>query len=83
MIAPHLDDRSAEQRMRDEAVAAETQLAAPELSPDAQALPVEVHLARRRHPVAVAGIVENGVVRPLDASVKLAEHARVIIVTSE
>lgn len=83
MIAPHLDDRSAEQRMRDEALAAEPLLAPPELPPNSQPVPVEVHLARRRKPVAVAGIVENGLVRPLDASVKLPEHARVIIVTSE
>ena len=34
-------------------------------------------------PVAVAGIVENGLVRPLDAAVKLPEHARVIIVATE
>jgi hypothetical protein len=33
--------------------------------------------------VAVAGVVENGLVRPLDTSVKLPEHARVIIVASE
>jgi len=34
-------------------------------------------------PLAVAGIVENGLVRPLDTSVKLLEHSRVIIVASE
>jgi hypothetical protein len=33
--------------------------------------------------VAVAGIVENGLVRPLDTEVKLPEHSRVIIVASE
>jgi hypothetical protein len=33
--------------------------------------------------VAVVGIVENGLVRPLDPAVKLAEHTRVIIVTAE
>jgi hypothetical protein len=33
--------------------------------------------------VAMAGIVENGLVRPLDPGVKLPEHSRVIIVTSE
>jgi hypothetical protein len=32
---------------------------------------------------AVAGVVENGLVRPLDPAVKLAEHSRVIIVASE
>jgi hypothetical protein len=45
---------------------------------------VEAHLNQpRRRPVAVAGVVENGLVRPLDPAVKLAEHARVIIVASE
>ena len=34
------------------------------------------------HPVAVTGIVENGLVKPLDPAVRLPEHARVIIVTS-
>ena len=32
--------------------------------------------------LTVAGIVENGLVRPLDPTVKLPEHARVIIVAS-
>ncbi len=51
---------------------------------DLRTEPVEAHLQRRaRRPVAVAGIVENGLVRPLDDSVKLPEHARVIIVASD
>lgn len=83
MIAPNLDDRSVERRALDEAVAAEPPLSPPKLPTDAAPLPVEVHLSRRRRPVALAGIVENGVVRPLDSSVKLPEQARVIIVTSE
>jgi hypothetical protein len=45
---------------------------------------MEAHLGRhRRRPVAVAGVVENGVVRPVDPAVKLPEHSRVIIVASE
>jgi hypothetical protein len=36
-----------------------------------------------RHALAVEGIVENGLVRPLDPAVKLPEHSRVIIVASE
>ncbi len=56
----------------------------PELPSDARAAAVETHLARqRRHPVAVAGVVENGLVRPLDSTVKLPEHSRVIIVAAE
>ncbi len=57
---------------------------APDLPRGAASLPVEAHLARLHHrPMAIAGIVEKGVVRPLDPSVKLSEHARVIIVASE
>jgi len=33
--------------------------------------------------MAVAGVVENGLVRPLDPSVTLPERSRVIIVASE
>ena len=44
---------------------------------------MEAALARlNRRPLALAGIVENGLVRPLDPSATLPEHARVIIVTS-
>ena len=45
---------------------------------------METHLGRlHRRPLAVRGVVENGLVRPLDPTVKLREHAHVIIVTSE
>ncbi len=51
---------------------------------DATAAQVEAHLDRLpRHPVALLGIVENVLVRPLDPAVKLPEHSRVIIVASE
>jgi hypothetical protein len=43
---------------------------------------VESHIAAHRRPIAVAGVVENGLVRPLDPAVKLQEHARVIIVAA-
>jgi hypothetical protein len=59
-------------------------MAPPELPPEATPSPVEAHQARQvRHPLAVAGIVENGLVRPLDPTVKLPENSRVIIVASE
>ncbi len=78
------DARSPERRARDECIAAEPPLAPFDVSPDAKPERVETHLARQaRRPLAVAGVVENGLVRPLDASVKLPEHARVIIVTAE
>ena len=55
-----------------------------ELPPEAPATPVETHLdQQRRHPVAIVGVVENGLVRPIDPAVKLPEHSRVIIVASE
>lgn len=84
MTTPAVDQRSPERRARDEAIAAEPQLPVPELPPDASSSPVESHLARQtRRPLAVVGVVENGVVRPLDPNVKLPEHARVIILASE
>jgi hypothetical protein len=84
MPTPEADKRSSGRRARDEQIAAEPPLAPLELPPDAPSSPVETHLGRhRRRPVAVAGVVENGLVRPLDPAVKLAEHSRVIIVASE
>lgn len=75
------DQRSPDRRARDEHIAAQSRLAPLDLPPGATTEPVEVHLARNgRRPLAVAGIVENGLVRPLDSSVKLTEHSRVIIV---
>ncbi len=84
MPNPEVDKRSPERRARDEQIVAEPQIAPLELPFDAPTSPVENHIIRyRRHPVAVAGVVENGLVRPLDPTVKLTEHSRVIIVASE
>jgi hypothetical protein len=45
---------------------------------------MEVHIGRLRwRPLSVRGVVENGMVRPLDPTVKLPEHAQFIIVASE
>ena len=75
------DSRSAGRRVRDEAIAAEPPLRPLELPADAAPSPLEGHLGRgRRHPLALAGIVENGLVRLLDPAMKLPEHARVIVV---
>lgn len=82
MATPTPDTRSPQRRALDEQIAAEPPLPPPDLPPGAAPMPVEAHLPPRR-PVAVAGVVENGLVRPLDPSVKLPEHARVIIVASE
>ena len=77
------DGRSPARRAKDEKIASEPQKPPPDLPADAKPSPLEEHLGRLRRPLAVPGVVENGVVRPLDPAVKLAEHARVIIVASE
>ena len=83
MSTPAPDIRSARRREHDEQIASEPPLPPPSLSSDAVALPVEAYLASPRRPPAVAGVVENGLIRPLDPGVKLPEHSRVIIVASE
>jgi hypothetical protein len=84
MTVPAVDERSAARRAKDEHIAAEPALAPLALPADATPASMESHLGKlRRRPVAVAGVVENGLVRPLDPAVKLPEHARVIIVASE
>ena len=83
MTLAGMDSRSPERRARDEETAAEPQLAPPELPPDAKPSSMEDHQGQLTHPLAIAGIVENGLVRPLDPSVKLPECPRVIIVASE
>ena len=83
MTAPTPDHRSPQRQEQDERIASEPQLAPLPLPPDATALPVEAHLARQHRPLAVVGIVEHGLVRPLDPTVKLPERSRVIIVAAE
>jgi hypothetical protein len=84
MAKPEVDRRSPERRARDEQIAAEPPLTPLEVPASAGIQPMESYLGREnRHPVAVPGIVENGLVRPLDPAVKLPEHSRVIIVASE
>jgi hypothetical protein len=84
MTTPGIDQRSQGRRVKDERIAAEPEIAPLDLPPDAPSSPVEACLNRSaRRPVAVAGVVENGLVRPLDPSVILPEHSRVIIVASE
>lgn len=84
MMEPEVDQRSRDRRLRDEQIAAEAQLEPPELPADRAPSPMETHLDRsRRRPLAVAGIVENGLIRPLDNAIKLPEHSRVIIVAAD
>ena len=75
------DERSPQRKARDEKIAAEPHLPEPKLSSEAKPQPVETFLARHR-PLAVPGVVENGLVRPLDPAIRLPEHSRVIIVAS-
>ena len=84
MATPEPDQRNPARRALDEQIAAEAPLPIPELTADAPSGPTEAHLGRQRpRPVAVVGVVENGLVRPLDPAVKLPERARVIIVAAE
>ncbi len=58
-------------------------IAIPDIPPGTPLMSMEAALARpNRRPLALAGIVENGLVRPLDPSAKLPDRACVIIVTS-
>jgi hypothetical protein len=84
VATPQPDMRSDRRKLQDEQISAEPPLPPPDLAAEARPVPVEEHLRqRRRRPLAVMGIVENGLVRPLDPQVKLPERARVIIVASE
>ena len=82
MTQPQPDTRSPARKALDEKIAAE--MPPPlEVPADAPAIPLESHLEKLRgRPLAVIGVVENGLVRPVDPTVVLPEHARVIIVTS-
>ena len=82
MSKPVPDKRSPARRNRDDQIAAEPKLPPLDLPADAVSSPAEAHLSRHSKPMAVVGVVENGLVRPLDSSVELPEHSRVIIVTT-
>ena len=84
MHTPEIDTRSAERRARDEAIAAEPHLPFLDLPDSAVPVPVEQLLARLApQPLAITGIVENGLIRPLKPAAKLVENASVIIIMSE
>ena len=82
MTTPQPDNRSPERRALDEAIAAEPPLPKRQLTPDTVTASLETHLAKIRRPLAVAGVVENGVIRPIDPTIRFAEHTKVIIVTT-
>ena len=82
MPIPQPDLRSERRKALDEQVASEPHLPLPDVPPGEQPHPLETHL-RHRRPVAVVGVVENGLVRLLDPRVRLPEQSRVIVVASE
>jgi len=78
------DLRSPQRKILDEQIAAEPPLAIPDLPTGATPTPVEDHLRKlQRRPVALIGVVENGLVRLLDTNVNLPERSRVIVVATE
>ena len=83
MPAPQPDTRSERRKALDEQLAAEPLLPIPAGAPADLPRPLEAHLRPRRRPVAVLGVVENGVVRLLDPEVKFPEQSRVIVVASD
>jgi hypothetical protein len=76
------DTRSAERQARDEAIGARPPLPIPDTS-GMTPMPLEQFAGRARRPVAYVGVVENGVIRPLDPTITLAERSRVIIVAQD
>jgi hypothetical protein len=76
------DLRSERRKALDEQLASEPHLPHPDIPPGEQPRPLK-ELLRHRRPVAVVGVVENGLVRLLDPQVTLPEHSRVIVVASE
>jgi len=82
MPNPQPDLRSERRKALDEQLASEPQLPHPEVAPGEQPRPLEERLHHRR-PLAVIGVVENGLVRLLDPRIRLPEQSRVIVVASE
>jgi hypothetical protein len=83
MAPPSIDNRSPERRAMDEEIANEPKLPIPEIPPGTiprrfEEVP-EFHSSK---PVACEGIYENGVVRLLDDSIQIPEHARVIVLAA-
>jgi len=83
MPTPEPDSRSERRRALDEQLAAEPMLPIPAAAPGDQSLPLESYRHPRRRPVAAVGVVENGVIRLLDAGVKFPEQSRVIVVAPD
>jgi hypothetical protein len=72
------DLRSERRKALDEQLASEPHLPHPDIPPGEQPRPLE-ELLRHHRPVAVVGVVENGLVRLLDPQVTLPEQSRVVV----
>ena len=82
MPTPQPDLRSERRKALDEQLASEPHMPLPDIAPGDEPRPMKKYL-RHRRPVAVVGVVENGLVRLLDPLVRLPEQSRVIVVASE
>jgi hypothetical protein len=76
------DLRNEHRRALDDQLASESHLPHPHVPAGKQPRPLEDFLYHSR-PVALVGVVENGLVRLLDPRVRLPEQSRVIVVASE
>jgi hypothetical protein len=76
------DTRSESRKQLDERLAAEPPKPAVDVA-GVVPKPMETHGGRTRRPVAIVGVVENGLIRPLDPNVSLPERSRVIIVAQD
>jgi hypothetical protein len=77
------DDRTQERRALDDAIANEVKLPIPDHIEEYPRSSMEEHLEKLYRPVAVPGVIENGVVRLLDSTISLPEHTPVIVVASQ
>lgn len=81
MTVPEPDTRGEARKRLDEQISNDPELPPPNVVGEPK--PLEAFLARPRRPVAIVGIVENGVIKPVDPTVKLPERSRVIIVAQD
>jgi hypothetical protein len=77
-----MDDRTEDQKQQDEQIASGPKNPRPELTSDVSPKPIEEFFAPEDipSPKAIVGIVENGIVKPVDSSQPLKEHSKVLIV---
>ena len=81
MRVPEADTRGPQRRALDEQIAAEVE--AERLIPPPESIPLPVEAFMRSPSTAMVGIVENGVIRPLNPNFNLPERSRVIIVAMD